>query len=57
MREVAVDGRTVLFISHDMGSVNDLCNRAIWLDRGRMRADSADVRKVTDGYLSSLSAQ
>jgi lipopolysaccharide transport system ATP-binding protein len=53
MREIAVDGRTVLFISHDMESVKDLCNRAIWLDRGRVRADSADVRKVTDGYLSS----
>jgi lipopolysaccharide transport system ATP-binding protein len=52
MREIAVDGRTVLFISHDMESVKNLCSRAIWLDRGRVRADSTDVRKVTDGYLA-----
>lgn len=56
MREVAIDGRTVLFISHDMESVKDLCSRAIWLDRGRVRADSADVRKVTDGYLAGSGA-
>jgi lipopolysaccharide transport system ATP-binding protein len=52
MREVASDGRTVLFISHDMASINDLCNRAIWLDKGRVRADSTDVRRVTQGYLA-----
>jgi lipopolysaccharide transport system ATP-binding protein len=52
MREVAVDGRTVLFISHDMGSIGNLCNRAIWLDKGRVRMDSTDVRRVTQGYLT-----
>jgi homopolymeric O-antigen transport system ATP-binding protein len=52
MKEVAVDGRTVLFISHDMGSVGKLCNRAIWLDRGRLRADSTDVQGVTQWYLT-----
>jgi lipopolysaccharide transport system ATP-binding protein len=53
MREVASDGRTVLFISHDMASINDLCNRAIWLDKGRVRADSTDVKQVTQGYLAA----
>jgi lipopolysaccharide transport system ATP-binding protein len=52
MQEVAGDGRTVLFISHDMASINDLCNRAIWLDKGRVRADSTDVKRVTQGYLA-----
>jgi lipopolysaccharide transport system ATP-binding protein len=52
MREVAVGGRTVLFISHDMESVKTLCGRAIWLDKGRIRADSADVGRVTEGYLA-----
>jgi lipopolysaccharide transport system ATP-binding protein len=56
MREVAVDGRTVLFISHDMGSVENLCNRAIWLDKGRVRADSSDVKQVTLGYLGGNGA-
>jgi lipopolysaccharide transport system ATP-binding protein len=51
MREVASGGRTVLFISHDMYSIENLCNRAIWLDKGRVRADSSDVGKVTKAYL------
>jgi lipopolysaccharide transport system ATP-binding protein len=44
----------VLFISHDMDSIRKLCNRAIWLDKGRVRADSADVREVTVGYLAGF---
>jgi lipopolysaccharide transport system ATP-binding protein len=52
MREVASAGRAVVFISHDLGSVKDLCNRAIWLDKGRVRADSTDVKRVTQGYLA-----
>jgi len=57
MKEVAVGGRTVLFISHDMDSVQRLCRRAIWLDRGRLRVDSADVRRVTDEYVSGRAAE
>jgi lipopolysaccharide transport system ATP-binding protein len=56
MREVASGGRTVLFISHDMASIVNLCNRAIWLDKGRVRADSSDVVKVTKGYLAGIGA-
>jgi lipopolysaccharide transport system ATP-binding protein len=54
MREVAVSGRTVLFISHDMLSIQNLCKRAIWLDKGRVRADSIDVRRVTEGYVAAI---
>jgi lipopolysaccharide transport system ATP-binding protein len=52
MREVALGGRTVLFISHAMDSIQKLCSRAIWLDKGRVRADSADVRQVTEQYMA-----
>jgi lipopolysaccharide transport system ATP-binding protein len=55
MREVASGGRTVLFISHDMESVETLCNRAIWLEKGRVRADSSVVKEVTQGYLGQSS--
>jgi len=52
MKEVALGGRTVLFVSHSMDSVRTLCSRAIWLDQGRVRADSADVVRVTKGYVT-----
>ena len=32
-------GRTVLFVSHDLDAVGQLCPRSIWLDRGRVCAD------------------
>ncbi len=40
-------GATVLFVSHDLSSVQALCNRAIWLDRGilRMDGDPLDIIK------------
>jgi lipopolysaccharide transport system ATP-binding protein len=53
MKEVAVDGRTVFFISHAMDSIRKLCNRAIWLEKGRLREDSSDVQQVTMSYLAT----
>jgi len=56
MREVAVDGRTVLFISHATTSIENLCTRAIWLQKGRIEVDSPDVKKVTHSYLTATGA-
>ena len=36
MKDVARGGRTVLFVSHNMGAIRSLCNNAIWLDNGRI---------------------
>ncbi|MGH7773113.1 MAG: polysaccharide ABC transporter ATP-binding protein, partial [Candidatus Binatia bacterium] len=52
MGEVGRSGRTILFVSHNMGAITRLCNRALWLDGGRLRA-SGDVDEVLAGYLSS----
>lgn len=40
MGDVAAEGRTVLFVSHNMVAVQNLCSRAIWLQEGRLLADS-----------------
>ena len=56
MDEVARSGRTVLFVSHNMGAVKSLTNRVIWLDRGDVREDGPpDV--VIDHYLRGAEAQ
>jgi lipopolysaccharide transport system ATP-binding protein len=39
MKDVADKGRTVLFVSHNMGAVADLCTRAILLQNGRLTMD------------------
>ncbi len=51
MREVARCGRTVLFVSHNMGAVNRLCSRAVWLQEGRMSRIGATETIVTDYLL------
>jgi lipopolysaccharide transport system ATP-binding protein len=39
-------GKTLLFVSHDLGLVADRCRRAIWLDRGRLAADGPAAETV-----------
>lgn len=46
------EGRTVVFVSHDLNSLSRLCERSIWLDAGRVRDDGATERVVRD-YLRS----
>lgn len=53
MGDIVVEGRTVLFVSHNLGAVRTLCNRGIWLDGGRVRADG-DVARAVSGYLGSI---
>lgn len=51
MRDVASGGRTVVFVSHNMGGVTQLCERAIWLDQGQIKL-TGDPSKVVSEYLS-----
>jgi lipopolysaccharide transport system ATP-binding protein len=52
MGQVARGGRTVLFVSHQMNAVEELCGRAMQLEQGRVVRDSTDVRAVVTGYLT-----
>jgi ABC-type polysaccharide/polyol phosphate transport system ATPase subunit len=47
MRE---EGRTIIFVTHDMGAVTRFCHRAMLLDRGEMIA-IGDPRDIADRYL------
>ncbi len=54
MGEVSRDGRTILFVSHNMTAVKSLCSRAIALDRGRI-VSQGDVDQVVNTYLARSS--
>jgi ABC-type polysaccharide/polyol phosphate transport system ATPase subunit len=45
MSDLETEGRTVLFVSHDLGAVSRLCQRGIWIDAGGVQDDgpAADV--------------
>jgi lipopolysaccharide transport system ATP-binding protein len=46
------EGRTVLFVSHNMAAISQLCNRSILLNNGQL-AFHGDVHKATQLYLRS----
>ena len=45
-------GRTILFVSHNMGAVSQLCNRVVCLERGRVALDTPDVSAGVRKYLN-----
>jgi lipopolysaccharide transport system ATP-binding protein len=45
------EGRTILFVSHNMGSVKQLCNKTILLSNGKI-IDFGETENITEKYLS-----
>ena len=55
MSDVSRLGRTILFVSHNMVAVRNLCSRVIWLDHGTVKADGPTAEVVADYLRSGLS--
>lgn len=53
IKDIQDQGATILFVSHDVGSVRTLCERAIWLDRGCL-AEQGDVFPITGRYMEFM---
>ena len=53
MDEMRVGGRTVLFVSHNMAAIENLCPRTLWIDGGKIRQDG-ETSKVISSYLSTF---
>ncbi|PMM40247.1 ABC transporter ATP-binding protein [Vibrio splendidus] len=53
LKQFKEDGKTILFVSHDIGAVRSFCDRAIWIDAGKIKLDG-DVEKVTKEYVSYM---
>jgi len=53
MRTVAHGGRTVLFVSHSMAAIRNLCQKVIWVDRGRIR-DFGATNVIIDKYAEEI---
>ena len=56
MGEVSRSGRTVLFVSHNMPAVENLCSRAVVLHQGRLEFDGTP-KEAIQHYLHTLSSQ
>ena len=49
MHELMKSARTLVLVSHGLNSILDLCNDAIWLDKGEIKMHS-DPKSVVDAY-------
>lgn len=47
------EGRTVLFVSHNMNFITSLCNKGVLLDKGRVTAEGP-VSEVINSYMTSI---
>lgn len=53
IRQICESGATVFFVSHSEGLISDLCDRAMWLDNGRLLM-IGEAEPVTKAYTQSV---
>jgi len=56
LKRLIAEGKTVLFISHDMWNVRRLCDRIVWMDEGRVRADG-NTGEIVDRYIEEVNVR
>jgi lipopolysaccharide transport system ATP-binding protein len=55
MHKLERGGRTLVFVSHNMAAIENLCKRTIWIADGRVRLDG-ETKEVIRAYLNSFGA-
>ncbi len=55
MGDVATEGRTVLFVSHNMGAINDLCKKTILISNGKI-ASMGDTNLIVANYIGGFAS-
>ena len=55
IRSLINSGITVLLVSHSVGQIRDLCNKAIWIDEGKLKM-YGEVNEVCDAYVKAASS-
>lgn len=50
LEELKKQGKTIVFVTHSLGSVETLCTRAVWLHEGRIKMDG-DSKEVVKKYI------
>lgn len=56
MEGLQSSGRTVLFVSHNMAAVENLCSRGIWIDGGQVRMDGP-AKSVISSYMAAYAGE
>lgn len=56
IRDLMNNGTTVLFVSHDLGSVRNICQRVLWLKAGQ-QIEFGDPKTVVDSYVREMNEE
>lgn len=56
IREKFSDNKTIILISHDPYTIINMCERAIWIENGEIRAEG-DVYEVSERYIEAITPQ
>lgn len=54
MREIIAGGATTILVSHSIGQVQEMCNKVLWLHKGKQMAFGDDVQGICDRYCAFL---
>ena len=57
MREILASGATTILVSHSITQVRQLCNKILWLHKGRQIEFGDDVQQICDRYESFLAGE
>ena len=53
MQEIKKSGTTIVIVSHSLGQIEEICDRSIWIDAGRIRMDG-QPKEVHEKYLEYM---
>ncbi len=56
IQEFKARGKTIVLVTHDLGSVERLCDEAVWLHEGRLMAQGG-TRQIIDRYLNNVASE
>ncbi len=56
LKDLKSEGVTIVIVSHALGQVEELCDRAIWIDNGIIKKDGP-ARKICEEYLNALETE
>jgi teichoic acid transport system ATP-binding protein len=57
IQELRDEAGTVFLVAHNLGEIEENCNRVIWMERGEIIRDSEDVPGVIDEYLAATGGE
>ena len=53
MKELLAGGTTLLYVSHNLTTIRNLCDHALWMDKGVARMQG-EVNEVCDAYVAEM---